>query len=1847
MAQPFQDYGISFSPAPSQESEPISLSNPSLAPTALSDDVATRRAFQTEYGLGDSLEVAGSELKDQFVKGQETAIRQQAALKMDYENRQKDVSDLRYVMGSKEGALDPAVLDKIKNRQPVNPETVIENAYTQSSLSALNTAATSMGGTVWTDALVNLPVSSSAAIQVASDFGTKRGFLQTQLENAGEAKKNQGWPSYLTDEALQLSQVYTEAKERDWTAGGIGLSSNIKSQADESYKLDNDNFAKFWGPRLKKMIASNPSLAEDYITKLLGESDKSALLGNLFTFAAPVDIGFGVKGATSLAKRVFERAAIEKATQDVLQEAKKKTATPSSIQAAAGDLGGSAVNAVSEEVIGTLNGGDHAVTATMNGMTSNFQLVADAVTEGSPKSREVATRLRENLVDSTKDIPMTILEMNKVNRTPLSTAVPENLNAIRGEIRTGYRGPWGSLLDVHLNKDSWNQFTNTWDYHLDVGNMNGEYFRHPETAKNFARDNGLGEATIIKGEGPLESDAYAQINANIAGHQKIKLQNQDFIEKQTKILQDKAASVEQKKEARGAIKTANESIKSHEMEIARLEAGMSSAPNTQRLGEIKKEIAAHQAFLKDAKEGMPKELRDKVTPITEGHIKTLQQEMRALNYGQANAIPKGPVIKQQGVGYFIRVTRPLDETQPIMRDLMIKNLQGTLQGEAISDATSGISSWKNAIFGKYRSPEDTLSKLETQERKAAVYSKAVLEKLADGMGQYIEDVARGRKRFREDGTPIPWYLSTPRYVAGLPYKYAKNLAGDITGKNIGSQKQIFQDWERAVDYARRAKGPDGKEGWFFQNQGQLEDYYLRTFQRMPSYAESLAYFSKVELDEFNRVLTNIAVYRNKSRIGTMSHQIIITDGTTRTASAAFDGVQRKDFGGSGNVVVMDNTSGKPSKVMDMAHLPEKLREDWTNKVSTGKLKFIELWDPEQRPLSGFGNVEQQRVRFVLVSDVDSKPIAYNQVNRRGGGHFDYEYDNYLKQAVIRREEIGGTLNAHYEGDMTVMALANRAMGKDIAGHMDTVRQLIKENRIDEARDYTRAKLMMEFDGDDGLHSWFKPGRDANGKVTPPRLNLDEKFHVVPKGKNIFDIDGELERRVNKTGYTFQNGTNSGSLARQFQVAYTRERDAYNLIAPDNIGTSVRPLYKYEPAKLVDALPTMQRALNTAMKSTFMDDYKMMAVEHWLREAEPWLKEGVDAARSSPFYHFHNPVFRSGIPREVEKNLEFNRQKIIQFIGIPSEFDTTIHALTQKLVDGAYERGVPLSKLSELGQGKQGLIKTVASVRSAQDLAIVPIWMLNRIHDPITKLRSLTYNFKLGLFNVPQILVQAQTHANIWALAGRNGGAGTYASFLHSWSRFGDDAFLRTLDNYATKINFAGKKWKPGEFFEARKELARTGFEHVSGEYAILDDQWGHKYFKGDADSFLSAGQQFFKEGERYTRWSAWYTAYKEFREASPIGALTKEDRASILQRADLLTVNMSRASSSALHTGVLSLSTQFLSYQMRLAELFMGKRLGATPFDRAMARMRLFGTYAGLYGVPAAFGLSGLPVSEDFRAAAIDYLGYVPGENWLSSLAMEGIPSLITALVSGEGDITKGNFYNIGDRYGAQGFTQLREALRSDGTWYKILGGAGVSTLVNTITNMDGLTKALVSFLRQDSPDERFKLKLEDVIDAGKEISSVNSAWRLIIAMNTGKWVNKNEQNILPVSERDAAWMSFTGLSHQEQDDIFTKGNIIKSQEGVYKYAEQKFTTELHRSIEAKEKNNPDQAHDFIRRAFSYLEAAGVPFDRRAEAIAKALHGWEGRAETADFSFYLKNVPINKQDQRLQTYKNIQKRKYQ
>jgi len=1108
-------------------------------------------------------------------------------------------------------------------------------------------------------------------------------------------------------------------------------------------------------------------------------------------------------------------------------------------------------------------------------------------------------------------------------------------------------------------------------------------------------------------------------------------------------------------------------------------------------------------------------------------------------------------LARTGLGYFIRVNAPLDVTDDIVRDLLKKaSINQTPQSGLFRSALSWV-----------RTPEDTLSQLNRMNRHAVTYAKALLTNIANEERELINAV-----------------------------------------KSKGGKKQ-WEDLERTLKNDQLDKDIKGQPGRFFESISELQDFYQFVFKRMPEDYEVRAYFAHKRLVEMDRIVRTIELYRNKSRLGAQNWTVAVKDADGKVHTAApFDGVERHTFpGGDDSIMVVGDLLGGEQVYKNSSKVNKKTKETWEGLIKRGEAKVIEIYNSNERPFQEFGDkAKGYNIRWVITKNVEQKPLSWDQLPRRGGGHFEYEYDHYIKQAKIRPEFWGKNDFRHwYEGDTTVMPIALRQMGHDLVAKLNPVIELMDKkgavNLKAAEQLFKDSNLPIEWKE---FRSWFIPSK-VNGKDIPPRLNTHEPLVVVPRDTLIVDMNKDLEERYPKT---FKDGTRQGSLASQFQVKFTGERDAWEMFTINNEGTRHNPIYKYEPADLVDPLPMMNRSLSRILNSQLADDYKMFSVESWIREAGKWLEPGNDELKYSPYKHFYRPIWKDDTPLQVKSALLANRFKIQQFLGQPTITDKFAAELTQNLSDTMYDKIGPKA-------------------------AMIPQTALPITKDPVSFVRGMVYHMKMGLFALPQLITNSMTYVNIAAHSPLHAPAGSYGALLHQWARINPD-MVEALDNWATKLNMPGfKSFKAGEWKEAREQLERTGFEYSGAEHIYKDRLDNFRLVQTKWNTFLDWGQMFFKGSDRFVRQGAWYTAFKEFREANPTGRITELERAQILERADILANNMSRASASAMHSGVFSLTSQFLSYQMRLAEVFFSKRIGETVTERALARARIMATYSAAFGVPSALGVTGFPFGEYLRKNALEQ-GYVVGDNWLHSLAMEGIPALVAGMATG-------NWYNIGERYGAQGFEQLKEALRGDKPWWTIVGGASFGTFHNMFTAGDGFVTAISNAIKGTG---EFKFKPEDFLDPLKEIQSVNSIWHAIAAINTGNWLSKKEYVLGQVSPLNAVFMSAFGLQPQDANDVFTKTWSIKDREEMWKYAENKFTQEFRRGLQAADDKNEGQAKDYMKRAFVWLHAVGYPEENFAKIIAQAADRHQDLIARTNWKFYLHDVPEAKKLDYLRTY---------
>lgn len=998
----------------------------------------------------------------------------------------------------------------------------------------------------------------------------------------------------------------------------------------------------------------------------------------------------------------------------------------------------------------------------------------------------------------------------------------------------------------------------------------------------------------------------------------------------------------------------------------------------------------------------------------------------------------------------------------------------------------------------------------------------------------------------------------------------------------------------------------GRTEGLAKSYGELEHYYLTHYNRRPAPAEADAYFAYTRYGQLQDMLTSIDLYTMESRVGTKMHSIQTLDANGNPTSSGFiKGISRPELPKEGNGILLMGERLGDERIVNAASL--KKNQTITQGIKEGRWKVIEIVHHNENPLKNFGNqIGENYVKYVVAPNIEEAPLRFTRVERNGGGLWDLDHPFYIAQAKVLKDEPSKTYR--YKGDNHLMPIESGKLGRDIVDLLEQVRGHLKANN-EEAAKQVALKLPMEFRD---IKSWFNPRSGPDGRSLPPHFDVDQPFRVVPANKQIVNLDERLEKSYTDLGHAFRDDTR-GNIVNQNLIK--GQHDPYQLYTIKDVGSRQNPIYHYEPATYIDPIPSMNRGLKRIADSVYMDDYKLFAVEHWIQEYGKHLDTpGPNSLANAPMYYFYHGKFRNGTPIDVQKRALDSKAKAEQIWGTPSKLETQVEGIAQYMADTIY--------------GKLG-----------PKAGAIPMWAFSATKDVGGFIKAATFHTTIGLFAWPQFLVQNMTWATIAGLEGvGHASSGAAAALAHMFGRINPHA-VDFLDNVMTKIpvpSISGRglvRWKPGEFKEAHKLLNDTGFYLVGSEHGLLDNPMSTKVIANGRDQFLDAGTWFFREAEKNVRAGAWYTAYRKFRDVHPTGALTDADIREIVNRADLLAGNMSAASKSSLQRGPLSFATQFLSYNMRMAELFTGKRI--TGVERA----RLFATYWGLFGVSAA-GLSGLPIGDWMRNKAIEH-GYTAEPGAYSTWAMEGVPAAFIQMATGK-------LYGIGQRYGSVGFDPIRDILSGDKPTWQLAVGASGSLIKNAWDSTDGFRSALLSIAKND--DVYFKLKPTDFLEPLKIASSGNQAHRYAAALSTMNWLNRRGQIVdTDISPLNASIMTLTGVQEQGHYDIFAKRGLETERRDMISSTEEKFLKEWRRYSQAVVDKNYAQANDYGSRAWAILIANDYPMHKYADLAARAERENQSLKDRGDFTYYTRNVPqsdvVSKQEAYTKTLQQKEKNK--
>lgn len=1772
------------------------------------DFTAQVRASNASFGLGQLLP-SREDLIQRFSNGQENSVREQASSQLNFLKQSTAMNKVAQISGSPawgvpelrpvlKAAVDKTIQD---GAVQTDPASVFEETYGHKMVTALDDHAPALPS-VTNQARSELDIEADKAIGLGQDYYAKRAYAFKRYQDMADLSAHSSWTSYLTDKFLTSFQIYNEVRQRGNTdgyfEGGLlaGLGSQQEAQYQDLLQLPFDQY-KVKLDAIVNRLQSNPDSASSFLEGLVDPSTSRTFVNNAFSVLAPLDIAGASKLGFGLVRGAVLKNSLNRAikTQIGAVEAASALKTPESVAAAAsGDLSTATVLQAAKDTQELIQGVEHAPTRqALDSLVSGLRdQISQAEKDPGNYGQEGVNRLKEHTVAFIQNVVNGVNRIVQVERIPGFLASQEAVARYYKSIQDLYPGFTNSITDLGSPiRIEWDQPTNT--YHIPIYFGDGpKAFSSPQTAYNKAVQEGLIPASVTR---------LQEINETFGNRSNVLFKKINDLKAELRKTGPAAAEVDFEGIRNEITKTEKELDDLMTWHADQLAGDSGPEPlnkqivKTNRGGfEIVEKPGAKTAAGRSVEE-IQKDINQVKNQFVEADATGtyFTPEDLANNAQRLEALEKelaGFTVRQQGNGYYIKIVKPVDETHQLIRDSILNPKATTRWNNLTVEENTTPHGFFKDWFGWARTPDEVLSSMHTANRKVAAYAPSVFQQILKENAKYLDDLYSGV--IREDA------------VTGEKIGFIRARANALMNGTYWSptRSKLYQGtrWNRFVRFLDHGiKLMDDQldsngqplQGYFFKTPGEFERRYTSLFGRAPDPLETAAYFAFRRQYEADKMFREMQMYKNAVRLGTEEHSIsFFNDQKEKIQSPYFAGIKLDHMpGGDDNVLVMRSNG---QSWMGQANQYIAAHKSFNDLVRQGRFKVTRIFAADERPLKGFNGIKDEKIHYVVTETApETRPLQLgNMLPRRGGGHVIYDYDHYIKQASVKDDGFG---NFVYEGDKTVMPISNRALGRRVANHLDQVRQYLKDGDEANAERYTRANLPIEFKE---VKSWFDQ----------KHLNLDEPFQVVPKNRNIGDMNNSLAQRW--AGKKFKDATKGGSPAELLRTRFSDARDADLMYTINDYGKQSRPLYKYEPAGLVDPMITLNRSLKQITESNFMDDYKLYAVEHWLQEH--WNKldtpgdKPYEEIMKSPFYYFYNGQYKSGLSLADKSEAALRRFQIRQFLGTPSKVSELLDNWSQSLADKVYED------------------KFFARTLLGNRLSMAPSWLLHQLPNAAQKLRTATYHATIGLFSWPQILAQNMNYVTMSGLAGPTRGAqGGVAALLHQYARLLGPTtdMLDRLDQVAVNMGL----FKPGEFKEAFDLLKNTGFDVVGGEHASLERIYTPRVVSSGMNKFLDFGDIFFKGGERHARFGAWYIAYKEQRQLKPYGRLTNKDLVQILDRSDYLAGNMSRASKSILQNGIGQFPFQFLGYSMRVAEQFTGTRIGWK------ARLGLLGAFGLAFGAPQAASLSGIPLDKYIRQYEM-YNGYQTGASFWKDILNNGIPAMMFAAASGAGDWQKGTQPNFGQRYGSPGLDIIRDTLSGDKTIRKLLAGASGSFLGNLIDNTAGFRRAMYATINGDT--DHFKLLPSDFTDPFSAVSSVAYTKRWWNAVNQGKWLSRNGTNLAQGAKQDitpamATLLTATGTQPQQvADATLMSANHAWDME-QQKQAEKDFIREWNRGEDSLLNDDPDTADSYFKRAQQILVDADYPMNLRNQLFDKTARNFPKSLLDKLDEVYLQNHP--------------------
>lgn len=717
-------------------------------------------------------------------------------------------------------------------------------------------------------------------------------------------------------------------------------------------------------------------------------------------------------------------------------------------------------------------------------------------------------------------------------------------------------------------------------------------------------------------------------------------------------------------------------------------------------------------------------------------------------------------------------------------------------------------------------------------------------------------------------------------------------------------------------------------------------------------------------------------------------------------------------------------------------------------------------------------------------------LSYQQLNTKLGGHHEYDAVGFMKQARTYTKEDGTVM---YVQPRAYFGFKTLIDGKKWVDKFEQARMIFINGKMSrKAKANAIGKLLAGTDYED-IAMWEKLADSGTWDMKQPfeLVGDREKPSVYKNLSNdqIIGLDVDLE--------------NQSKISRS---AFIHEKDEEEL---------KHPLEKF--VSTINPFSTAAAGLENAVKARAYSSYRIRVANEFVATYGKVLdQEVMDAfskGRVSPEDIISNPVYRKDLTLPEEKFL------VEKAKGQSKAYNAFLNAPTveKRATDAMYDAAIDYV------------------FKNTDNEEMEKFFRKQKDYDLLTAATSLVYDTTFAL-DPSQYLVQLSTAAISNILEPTYGVKATPLAvpLLSAVQHRNSKAHIARLAKVSAKMGLVKNE---KQFHEMFKLMDRTGFTRIDNTLAVID-RTGVSKFVADqlgknVQTVRKGARSIIMQAEKTNRAVAFSIQYMK---ALDEGLdLTQPDvLAKFISQADALSVNMTRASAAAWQRGTLKIPTQFLSFNVRMLELYFGSDF--TP----MQKLRLAAMQSALWGaagsitVPFVGNVSNSLSS--FSGDLIEMIGEQTGGDTkeiadnVSRIIQEGVVDGLFWDMMGFDVTTASRFGNdlLNGRF-------IEEIM--NGNILEVFGGplkGKVETEFDAIRNLVLVTRSVL---------QEGEVRPEDIYDILSVVTDpftiMDRAERAWIIMETGDWIANNGSVLRKYREGDEKWkVALTALFGFQHDQI-------------------------------------------------------------------------------------------------------------